>query len=100
MMEPFTWFIEKDPYDEVDKTFEFGPNPVNRGWLRLGESVVSGSIVAGSGITATGATTTATNITTRLSGGQAGVTYDVAVRITTSTGQKVEKTARVYVRDV
>jgi len=95
----FTWYLEKDPFDQVDKTFEFGPNPENRGWLKTGETVTAGTVTAPAGITATGTTNSTTAVTTRISGGTAGQSYDLAVRVTTSTGQQVEMTARVYVRD-
>lgn len=99
---PWTWNIEKDDYDEVDKTFEFGPNPENRGWLRTAETVVSGTIGPSvpAGLTISGVTPGTTSISGRFIGGTKGTEYLVPVKITTSTGQKVNKTARVYVRDL
>lgn len=73
--------FDKDPDAVLDYKFDWS------GWLASGETIVSKEISASDGLSVSSSSITDddTSVTVWLSGGTAGVWYDVTCRITTSS---------------
>ena len=82
----------KDP-DDID-VFSFD-------WLNVldsGETIATFSATPPAGITVDTTAISGTQTRARLSGGTAGINYEVVYRITTSAGRQLDETARIIVR--
>ena len=89
----------KDVNAELDYVFDW--NDTTSPWLATGETISSFTVTAETGITlgiGTKAPAQASGkVTLWLSGGTAGVTYDVACKIVTSAGRTDERTIKIRV---
>lgn len=95
--------VHKDPDAVLDYRFDWAPLTNGRGrsdWLASGETITSRTIVAESGITVDSSSITdaGTSVTVWLSGGTAGVDYEVTCRVTTSESRTDDRTMTVMVR--
>lgn len=85
----------KDPAAVLDYKFDWSD------WLESGETISTRTVTAESGITVDSSSITDTNtsVTVWLSGGTAGVNYDVTCRIVTSASRTDERTIEIICRD-
>ena len=81
----------KDPSAVLDYKFDWSS------WLASGETISSHTITPESGITvdSSSITDTSTSVTVWLSGGSAGIKYDVTCQIVTSASRTDERTIQV-----
>lgn len=86
-------FSPKDPDDIDDFTLDWSTVLATDETLSAATATVVAGTVAVSGAVSRVGTTTVT----RLTGGAAGETADVRVRITTSTGRQIDETMRIAV---
>ena len=96
--------FQKDPNAVLDYKFDWKASTNGNGdtdWLASGETISSKTVTAGSGITkdSDALSDTNTSVTVWLSGGTAGVDYEVACKIITSTGRTDERTIKIQVRE-
>jgi len=94
-----TFIRTKDPDAILDYMFDWraeSPGP----WLRTGETITAVAFTVASGITEASHTNDADTATIWLSGGTAGVDYDVACKVTTNQGRTDERTLTVRVRNL
>jgi hypothetical protein len=84
----------KDPNDVDDFGWDFTD------LLATGETIATQQIIAPVGITAAAPTEASGIVTARLSGGTLGVEYQVACRVTTSAGKTLDRTLRLFIRDL
>ena len=70
--------IDKDPDAVLDYQYDWSD------WLAIGESISSHSVIEDAGITVDSSVADANTVTVWLSGGTAGQTYNVTVRIVTN----------------
>ena len=94
----------KDPDAVLDYKFDWKASTNGSGssdWLESGETISSRTITADSGITvdSSSITDTSTTVTVWLSGGTAGLDYDVACLITTSASRTDERTITIKCRE-
>ena len=92
----------KDVDAVLDFKFDFKTNSNGRGfadWLESGETITSITITPDTGITvdSSSITDTGTTVTVWLSGGTAGVEYNVACKIVTSAGRTDERSGTINV---
>lgn len=85
----------KHPADVRDLTFGF-----TKFLGRTGDSIVSAAFTGDPGITLGASTASLGAATVRVSGGTAGADYRVTCRITTSSGQIVNRSVMLQVRDL
>lgn len=83
----------KDPQEVLDYVFDWGTEH-----LEAGETITGRTVTVDAGITKDSDTATTTTVTVWLSGGTAGVSYQVACRITTSAARTIERTITVKVQ--
>jgi hypothetical protein len=91
---PEKFAIYKDPNAVLDYRFDWqgdDPGP----WLADAETISTSTWTVPTGITKDSDSKTDTTATIWLSGGTAGVTYDVVNRITTSAGRTEDRTLQV-----
>ncbi len=95
----------KDPDARLDYKFDWAPLTNNRknalsDWLQTGETISSYAIGVDAGITVDSDSKddSDTSVVVWLSGGDAGVDYDVSCKITTSDGRIDERTMTIKVR--
>lgn len=93
-MSAFKFFV-KDPADVVTYVVDWNEDSF------LGSDTITGTPewTVPAGITKASQSNTATTASARLSGGTAGVDYEVACKITTVAGETFERTIRVQVRE-
>jgi hypothetical protein len=84
----------KDPNDVDDFGWDFTD------LLATGETIATEQIIAPVGVTVGAITEVAGVVTARLSGGTLGVEYQVACRVTTSAGKTLDRTLRLFIRDL
>ena len=94
----------KDPDAVLDYVFDLAALTNGTGlsdWLASGETILSHVIDEDTGITvdSSGITHTNTAVTVWLSGGTAGLDYEVRCEWTTSAGRKDERTITIKVRE-
>lgn len=94
----------KDPDAVLDYKFDWKALTNGTGttdWLQSGETIASRTIDADSGITVDSSSITDTNtsVTVWLSGGTAGVDYDVRCEIVTSAARTDERTMVIECRE-
>jgi hypothetical protein len=94
----------KDPVGVLDYKFDWKALTNGSGagdWVATGETISSHTITADTGITvdSSGPTDANTSVTVWLSGGTAGVDYEVACKITTSASRTDERTDVIRVRN-
>lgn len=89
--------LKKDPDETRDLTLDWsdflGPNGIN-------DTITSVVWTVDTGLTKGAQSNTTTKATVRLSGGTAGVRYNVACKITTAGGQIAERTTIIRVRQL
>ena len=94
------WQIDKDPDATLGYKLDF--NAADRDsntWLGSGETISTAVVTVASGLTkdSDSITDSGTSVTVNLSGGTAGTTYTVAIKITTSAGNIDERSFIVNV---
>jgi hypothetical protein len=94
----------KDPDAVLDYKFDWAASTNGSGdsdWLASGETISSHTITKDSGITvdSSAETDTNTSVTVWLSGGTAGVDYEVACKIVTSDNRTDERTIEIRVQE-
>lgn len=87
------YFIYKDPDDRKDYTIDWSK------WLEAGDTIASVAWVVDAGINNDAVAHTTTTATIYLSGGTAGVSYNVTCRITTSFGLIADQSFQVRCRE-
>ena len=97
-------FPIKDPDAVLDYKFDWKAETNGNGdsdWLASGETISTYEITVPDGITkdSDAKTDTNTSVTVWLSGGTAGVDYEVACEIVTSASRTDERTGKVPVRE-
>jgi hypothetical protein len=83
----------KDPQSTLDYQIDWSE------WLADGDTISASQWTVPSGLTEESSTNTTTTATVLLSGGDLGVTYAVANRITTAAGLIVERTIALVIAD-
>lgn len=86
----------KDPDAVLDYSVDWG----SLGWLIGGDTISAVTWTVPAGITKTSQTNSTTVATAWLSGGTAGVDYDVVCHITTAGGRQDDRTLRIQVREL
>ena len=94
----------KDPNAVLDYKFDWKAETNGNGdsdWLASGETISSKTVTVPDGITkdSDALTDTNTSVTIWLSGGTAGVDYEVACKIATSASRTDERTIKIQVRE-
>lgn len=94
--------IVKDPHAVLDYVWDWKANTNGSDtsiddWLQSGETISDRDVTVDTGLTLDSDSTTSGKVTVWLSGGTAGVTYTVAVKITTSLGRIDERSIRIRV---
>ena len=94
----------KDPNAVLDYKFDWKAETNGSGdsdWLDSGETISSKVVTVDDGITkqSDALTDTNTSVTVWLSGGTAGVDYEIACKIVTSDSRTDERTIKIQVRD-
>jgi hypothetical protein len=83
----------KDPEAVLDYAVDWSS------WLQAGETISSYTVTVPTGITLDSDHESAGIVTAWLSGGTAGATYAIEVKITTSLGRTDERTFRIQVAE-
>ena len=86
--------VEKDANSVLDWRFDWSR------WLSPGDSVSSHSVIADSGLTVDSSSVVGNSVVVWLSGGTAGRSYDVTVRVTTTGGRTDDRTVKFKVLDL
>ena len=94
----------KDPNAVLDYKFDWKALTNGNGdsdWLASGETISTKTVTVDSGITkdSDALTDTNTSVTVWLSGGTAGVDYEVACKIATSASRTDERTIKIQARE-
>lgn len=99
----------QDPQAVLDYVFDwFNPAPGETvGWLAVGETITAFAVTPPTGILVGNGTTnpgpapsqTGGKVTAWLSGGTAGIAYDVVCHITTSAGRQDDRSIRIHIAD-
>ena len=84
----------KDPGAVLDYTINWSA------WLPDGDTLVDATATATSGLTVDSVSRTTTQTTVWLSGGVAGNSYDVTVRVTTNGGRIDERTIAIACKEL
>ena len=97
-------FFTKDPNAVLDYVFDWAASTNGTGssdWLASAETISTKTITSTTGITVDSSTITdsSTSVTVWLSGGTAGVDYEVACKIVTSASRTDERTITIMVRE-
>lgn len=87
-----TLFV-KDPDAVLDFQFDWSE------WLEAAETIDTSTTTVETGLTKDSESASTTTATIWLSGGTAGTTYDVANRVTTSSGRTDERTIQIRVEN-
>jgi hypothetical protein len=82
----------KDPSAVLDYAWDWAT------WLGV-DTIAESTVTAGSGLTLDSSSNTTTKVTAWLSGGTAGVEYDVTCRVVTAGGRTDERTIAVRVEE-
>ena len=82
--------VAKDPDDVINWRWDWGDD--DSPWLGDGDSIADHLVEADSGITIESSNISGDGVNVVLSGGTAGESYDVTVRITTSGGLVDDRT--------
>lgn len=85
--------LTKDPDSVLDWLWNFAD------WLATGETISSHTVTPDAGITVDASTNDSTGVTVWLSGGTAGQTYNVTVRIMTSQNRTVDRSVEFRVAE-
>ena len=83
----------KDPDSVLDYAFDWNE------WLESGESINSHVVTVDDGITKDSSSGSSTTIIVWLSGGTAGINYNIACEIVTSGGRTVERSITIRCRE-
>lgn len=83
--------VEKDPNAVLDYQFDWAE------WLQTLETIATSTWTPPVGITMNSSSNTTTTATVWLSGGTAGLYYDIINRIVTNQGRTDERTLRVLI---
>lgn len=87
----------KDPNEVLDYVIDWSQ------WLVSGDTITSAVVTAPTGITVTSPSTiswTTTKTTVWVSGGTAGSSYDIAIRVTTVSGRQGERSITIQCKDL
>jgi len=86
--------VHKDPDDIIDIVLDYS------NWL-TGSNTVDGTSTstAETGLTVDSTSTTTTTVTSRISSGTAGATYDLNFNMVDSDGQELNRTVKIKVSD-
>ena len=84
-------YIEKDPYAVLDYSLDF------QNWMPSGDTITSISVTADSGITIDSSTNTDYIATAYISGGTAGIIYNIEFKIVTTNGLQDSRNFRIKV---
>jgi hypothetical protein len=82
----------KDPQAVLDWVFDWSE------WLAIGETITARTVTVETGLVKDSDSATTDTVTVWLSGGTAGVSYQVACRITTSSARTDERTITIRVQ--
>lgn len=85
--------FKKDPDSVLDYAFNWNE------WLEPGENINSHVITVDDGITKDSSNNSSTVVTVWLSGGTAGINYNIACKIITSGGRTVERSITIRCRE-
>lgn len=83
--------FEKDVQAVLDFGFDWSQ------WLSVGETISTATVTVPTGITKDSQSNTTDTVTVWLSGGTAGIWYDVTCKIVTSVGRTDRRTIQVLV---
>ena len=83
----------KDPDATRDYVWDFAP------FLAAGDTIASHVMVVDPGITLGTNSHTPSTVTARISGGTAGLNYNVTARVTTTAGQIDDRTIVLQIRE-
>jgi len=83
----------KDPDSVLDYAFDWSE------WLESGGSINSHVVTVDDGITKDSSSNSSTVVTVWLSGGTAGINYNIACKIVTSGGRTVERSITIRCRE-
>ena len=97
-------FFTKDPNAVLDYVFDWAASTNGTGssdWLATAETISTKTITSTTGITVDSSSITDSNtsVTVWLSGGTAGVNYEIACKIVTSASRTDERTITIMVRE-
>lgn len=85
--------FKKDPDSVLDYAFNWNE------WLESGENINSHVITVDDGITKDSSSNSSTAVVVWLSGGTAGINYNIACKIVTSGGRTVERSITIRCRE-
>ena len=86
----------KDPSAKLDYTIDWG----TLGWLVGSDTIASATWTVPTGLTKDSSSASSTMATVWLSGGTAGVDYDVVCHVITVGGREDDRTLRIQVREL
>lgn len=92
---------EKQPFEEIDLTFDFTNRGVSSGVTIASVSSITYSVVSGTGsLSISGATYAGQLCSARFAGGNSGDKYKLTAKVTLTDGQKLECDGYLKVKEL